>query len=280
MQRRRSPLPWTGEAESHAALRPGEGDGAAVPISAAAATLTRSAAARDSASPIEEGWHWACASTCSISTCRRSASRSGRRARAMRRACWWCGRRRAAARRPHRARSAGPPAAGRRARPQRHQGDPGAPARPAHARREPRRASRCCCTSARAPSAGAPSRGRPSASPSATASASARPAESTACVLARLDAEVEAKGEGGEVALRFAFAGPRSSTRPIARLGDMPLPPYIAGKRAADERDRSRLPDASTRARRAPSRRRPPGCISPTTLFRRARRARHRACTS
>jgi S-adenosylmethionine:tRNA ribosyltransferase-isomerase len=62
--------------------------------------------------------------------------------------------------------------------------------------------------------------------------------ESLACELARLDAEVEAKGEGGEVTLRFAFAG-AFLDEAIARLGDMPLPPYIAGKRAADERDRA-----------------------------------------
>ena len=62
--------------------------------------------------------------------------------------------------------------------------------------------------------------------------------ESTACLLASLDAEVEARGEGGEVTLRFAFAGP-ALDEAVARLGEMPLPPYIAGKRAADERDRS-----------------------------------------
>src|SRR5215207_4693502 len=62
--------------------------------------------------------------------------------------------------------------------------------------------------------------------------------ESMACLLASLDAEVEAKGEGGEVVLRFAFAGP-ALDEAIARLGEMPLPPYIEGKRAADNRDRS-----------------------------------------
>ena len=48
--------------------------------------------------------------------------------------------------------------------------------------------------------------------------------ESTACLLAALDADVEGKGEGGEVLLRFAFAGP-SLDEAIARLGEMPLPP-------------------------------------------------------
>ena len=61
-------------------------------------------------------------------------------------------------------------------------------------------------------------------------------AESAACELARLDAEVEAKGEGGEVTLRFAFAG-AFLDEAIMRLGELPLPPYIAGKRPTDERD-------------------------------------------
>jgi S-adenosylmethionine:tRNA ribosyltransferase-isomerase len=62
--------------------------------------------------------------------------------------------------------------------------------------------------------------------------------ESTACLLAALDAEVEQKGEGGEIALRFAFTG-AALDEAIANLGVMPLPPYIAGRRAADARDAS-----------------------------------------
>jgi S-adenosylmethionine:tRNA ribosyltransferase-isomerase len=60
--------------------------------------------------------------------------------------------------------------------------------------------------------------------------------ESMACLLGSLDAEVEAKGEGGDVTLRFAFTGP-ALDEAIARLGETPLPPYIAGKRAADAQD-------------------------------------------
>jgi S-adenosylmethionine:tRNA ribosyltransferase-isomerase len=60
--------------------------------------------------------------------------------------------------------------------------------------------------------------------------------ESFACELAHLDAEVEAKGEGGDVALRFSLTGPVLDES-IARLGELPLPPYIAGKRATDEKD-------------------------------------------
>jgi S-adenosylmethionine:tRNA ribosyltransferase-isomerase len=62
--------------------------------------------------------------------------------------------------------------------------------------------------------------------------------EGTACELVRLDAEVEEKGEGGEVTLRFSFAGPFLDEA-IARLGELPLPPYIAGKRATDDKDRA-----------------------------------------
>jgi len=61
--------------------------------------------------------------------------------------------------------------------------------------------------------------------------------ESMACLLASLDAEVVEKGEGGEVLLRFAFAGP-ALDEAIARVGHIPLPPYIAAKRGEDDADR------------------------------------------
>jgi S-adenosylmethionine:tRNA ribosyltransferase-isomerase len=64
------------------------------------------------------------------------------------------------------------------------------------------------------------------------------PSESAACELVRLDADVEEKGEGGEVLLRFSFAG-AFLDEAVERFGETPLPPYIAGKRAADERDRA-----------------------------------------
>ncbi len=64
-------------------------------------------------------------------------------------------------------------------------------------------------------------------------------AEGAACELARLDAEVEARGEAGEVTLRFALQGPYLDEA-IARLGELPLPPYIQSQRGgADERDRA-----------------------------------------
>jgi S-adenosylmethionine:tRNA ribosyltransferase-isomerase len=61
--------------------------------------------------------------------------------------------------------------------------------------------------------------------------------EGKVCFLGQLDATVEGKGEGGEVTLSFAFHGPVLD-QAIEERGDMPLPPYIASRRAADERDR------------------------------------------
>jgi S-adenosylmethionine:tRNA ribosyltransferase-isomerase len=62
--------------------------------------------------------------------------------------------------------------------------------------------------------------------------------EGKVCFLGQLDATVEDKGEGGEVTLSFAFHGPVLD-QAIEERGDMPLPPYIASKRAPDERDRA-----------------------------------------
>jgi S-adenosylmethionine:tRNA ribosyltransferase-isomerase len=58
-----------------------------------------------------------------------------------------------------------------------------------------------------------------------------------ACLLGRLDATVEAKGEGGEVTLAFDLAGP-ALDEAVRNVGLMPLPPYIAAQRGEDERDR------------------------------------------
>ncbi|HEX2654616.1 MAG TPA: tRNA preQ1(34) S-adenosylmethionine ribosyltransferase-isomerase QueA [Xanthobacteraceae bacterium] len=62
--------------------------------------------------------------------------------------------------------------------------------------------------------------------------------EGKVCFLGQLDATVGAKGDGGEVTLEFAFHGPVLD-QAIEERGDMPLPPYIASKRAADAHDRS-----------------------------------------
>ena len=59
-----------------------------------------------------------------------------------------------------------------------------------------------------------------------------------ACLLGGLAATVESRGEEGEVMLRFELSGP-ALDEAIATLGAMPLPPYIASRRPADEKDRS-----------------------------------------
>jgi S-adenosylmethionine:tRNA ribosyltransferase-isomerase len=62
--------------------------------------------------------------------------------------------------------------------------------------------------------------------------------EGKVCFLGQLDAEVSQKDEGGEVTLSFFFHGPVLD-QAIAERGAMPLPPYIASRRAPDEQDRS-----------------------------------------
>ncbi|WP_407174575.1 tRNA preQ1(34) S-adenosylmethionine ribosyltransferase-isomerase QueA [Bradyrhizobium sp. STM 3562] len=60
--------------------------------------------------------------------------------------------------------------------------------------------------------------------------------EGKVCLLGHLDAQVERKGEEGEVTLSFSFHGP-ALDQAIDDLGVTPLPPYIASKRDVDERD-------------------------------------------
>jgi S-adenosylmethionine:tRNA ribosyltransferase-isomerase len=60
--------------------------------------------------------------------------------------------------------------------------------------------------------------------------------EGRVCLLGHLDAQVENKGDDGEITLSFSFHGP-TLDQAIADLGAPPLPPYIASKRAPDERD-------------------------------------------
>src|SRR5664279_4707278 len=62
--------------------------------------------------------------------------------------------------------------------------------------------------------------------------------EGRVCLLGHLDGQVEHKGEDGEITLSFSFHGP-ALDQAIADLGAPPLPPYIASKRAPDERDAS-----------------------------------------
>ncbi|MGI9373013.1 MAG: tRNA preQ1(34) S-adenosylmethionine ribosyltransferase-isomerase QueA [Hyphomicrobiales bacterium] len=60
--------------------------------------------------------------------------------------------------------------------------------------------------------------------------------DNAACEFGHLDAEVLEKGEGGEITLRFSLTG-QFLDEAIATHGIMPLPPYIASKRAADDAD-------------------------------------------
>lgn len=59
--------------------------------------------------------------------------------------------------------------------------------------------------------------------------------ESMACLLAALDAEIVERDEG-EILLAFDLDG-AALDEAIERLGHMPLPPYIAARRADDARD-------------------------------------------
>ena len=57
------------------------------------------------------------------------------------------------------------------------------------------------------------------------------------CMLGSLDATVVEKGDAGEVTLAFDVSGPVLDEM-LHAVGKIPLPPYIAGKRPEDERDR------------------------------------------
>ncbi len=62
--------------------------------------------------------------------------------------------------------------------------------------------------------------------------------EGRVCFLGELDAQVSQKDEGGEITLSFSMHGPVLD-QAIAERGEMPLPPYIASRRAPDEQDKS-----------------------------------------
>jgi S-adenosylmethionine:tRNA ribosyltransferase-isomerase len=61
--------------------------------------------------------------------------------------------------------------------------------------------------------------------------------EGRVCLLGTLEATVEEKLPDGRVRLAFGFHG-AFLDEAIQALGDAPLPPYIAGRRPADEQDR------------------------------------------
>ena len=60
--------------------------------------------------------------------------------------------------------------------------------------------------------------------------------EGAACLIATLDATVLEKSESGEILFGFDFSGPVLDEA-IERTGTMPLPPYIAARRAQDAHD-------------------------------------------
>ena len=62
--------------------------------------------------------------------------------------------------------------------------------------------------------------------------------EGRVCFLGELDAQVSHKDERGEVTLSFSFHGPVLG-QAIEERGVMPLPPYIASRRAPDDQDRA-----------------------------------------
>ncbi|MDZ4693311.1 tRNA preQ1(34) S-adenosylmethionine ribosyltransferase-isomerase QueA [Terricaulis sp.] len=59
-----------------------------------------------------------------------------------------------------------------------------------------------------------------------------------ACLVSALEATVGAKSDDGLIVLKFDLAGADLDAA-IAALGEMPLPPYIAGRRAEDDADRA-----------------------------------------
>lgn len=62
--------------------------------------------------------------------------------------------------------------------------------------------------------------------------------DGNSCLLGKLECTVEEKSEGGEITLAFDLSGPMLDEA-IHSVGHIPLPPYIAAKRAEDERDRA-----------------------------------------
>ena len=62
--------------------------------------------------------------------------------------------------------------------------------------------------------------------------------EGKVCFLGQLDATVEDKRDNGEVTLAFAFHG-AVLDQAVEERGLMPLPPYIASRRAPDDQDRT-----------------------------------------
>ncbi|MEM7068090.1 MAG: tRNA preQ1(34) S-adenosylmethionine ribosyltransferase-isomerase QueA [Pseudomonadota bacterium] len=60
----------------------------------------------------------------------------------------------------------------------------------------------------------------------------------TSCLVGALDCTVVGKDEAGNVELKFDLSG-TAFDEVLLQIGKMPLPPYIAAKRGADEKDQS-----------------------------------------
>ena len=84
--------------------------------------------------------------------------------------------------------------------------------------------------------------------------------EGRVCLLGTLGATVTEIGEAGDVELRFNVHSAYLDEA-IKAVGELPLPPYIAGKRAPEPATRRAIRPCSPYAR-APSPRPPRGCIS------------------
>ena len=173
-----------------------------------------------------------------------------------------------------RARSARPAAAGRRAGGQRHPGDPGATlsgrrigrggAEPAIEATLHRRLDG--------------SRWRAFVKPAKRLAAGdvvRFGEEGKVCFLGQLDATVEAKGEGGEVTLAFAFHGP--GARPGGGRARRHAAAALHRRPARRTSATASITRPCSRRRKARSRRRPPGCISPRRWSRGCSSARCRA---
>jgi S-adenosylmethionine:tRNA ribosyltransferase-isomerase len=61
--------------------------------------------------------------------------------------------------------------------------------------------------------------------------------DASMCLAGALDASVAARGDNGEVEIAFDLSGADLEAA-IAAIGQMPLPPYIAGRRAVEAADR------------------------------------------
>ena len=97
--------------------------------------------------------------------------------------------------------------------------------------------------------------------------------DGNACLLGTLDATVVEKGEDGRGAARLRPLRRRSRRGDRTRSAICRCRPTSPRKRAGRRARPRRLPDRLRRARRAPSPRRPPACISRRTCSQRSTRA-------